>query len=260
MNRFYYLVHLQFLGFRYHGWQKQIDVKTVQYMLERTLITILKTDDFKTLGASRTDSMVSANHHLCQLALPFEIDPAQLCEDLNHNLPQDIKALKVEEIEKSFNLMGSNKIKEYHYYFSYGEKAHPFSAPFMTNVLSDLDIKLMQKGAKLFEGTNNFIQYCFRGNENKVYQREVLESTIEKNTIITASFFPDHTFLYRVKGAGFMRNQIRLMMGTLFTLGQGKISMDQIQNSLKSENTQTHPLGYIAPASGLVLYKTEFNE
>ena len=45
-KKFFYLIELQFLGFRYHGWQKQKDVKTVQHMLDRTLHFILEHENY----------------------------------------------------------------------------------------------------------------------------------------------------------------------------------------------------------------------
>ena len=81
--RKFYLLELQFLGFRFHGWQKQIDVKTVQFMLDRTLTTVLGEKHFKTLGASRTDSMVSANHHFCQLMIEDYEMSETFIDDLN---------------------------------------------------------------------------------------------------------------------------------------------------------------------------------
>jgi tRNA pseudouridine38-40 synthase len=66
-RRYYYLINLQFLGFRFSGWQKQTNSKTLQEMFEKTLFFILKHNDFKTLGAGRTDAMVSANEFLCEL-------------------------------------------------------------------------------------------------------------------------------------------------------------------------------------------------
>ena len=56
----YYLVHIQYLGFRFHGWQRQPGVKTVESMVVKTLAFILGHEDFKILGAGRTDAMVSA--------------------------------------------------------------------------------------------------------------------------------------------------------------------------------------------------------
>ncbi len=256
--KFSYLIHLQFLGFRFHGWQRQPDVKTIQYMLEQTLNTVIGKDTFKTLGASRTDSMVSAEHHLVHLMSKNEWPLDELRDNLNLNLPQDLKILKIENLPAKFQIINSPKFKEYHYSFCYGEKSHPFSAPFMTNILGELDIELMRKGAKIFEGEHNFIQYCFRGNDKKTYVRELTECCIEINDYLRGSFFPETSYRLKVVGGGFLRNQIRIIMGTLFNLGLHKITLEDIEHSLRLENTETYPIGFIAPASGLILHKTDF--
>ena len=59
-QRFYYVVNLQYLGFRFSGWQKQPQQKTIEGMLSKTLKFILPRTNFKILGAGRTDSKVSA--------------------------------------------------------------------------------------------------------------------------------------------------------------------------------------------------------
>ena len=57
---FYYLIKIQYLGYRFHGWQKQPNLKTVELMLQRTLKYVLQEQKFKILGAGRTDAMVSS--------------------------------------------------------------------------------------------------------------------------------------------------------------------------------------------------------
>ena len=68
-QRFFYLLQVQYLGFRYHGWQKQPDVKTVEGMLSRTIAYVLERKNFKLLASGRTDAMVSAQHSLVELFL-----------------------------------------------------------------------------------------------------------------------------------------------------------------------------------------------
>ena len=101
--------------------------------------------------------MVSAECAAIELFLfePIEDLPVFL-ELFNHNLPQDIRALSIKEVDEKFNIIKSSKIKEYIYLFSYGEKCHPFCAPIMTTILDDLDINLMKLGAQLFEGKHYF--------------------------------------------------------------------------------------------------------
>ena len=258
MKKYYYVITVQFLGYRFHGWQKQPNVKTIHLMIDRTLNFILEDKVFKTLGAGRTDAMVSAQEAAFELFLQEPIENLdEFLALFNHNLPQDIKAITIKEVDESFNIIQHSKIKEYLYLFAQGQKNHPFCAPIMTTILDDLDIELMKKGAKLFQGTHNFKAYCFRATDNGIFNREIISCELIENNIFEANFFPKHTYILKVIGKGFGRNQIRLMMGALIKLGRGDISLQYIEDSLKPESSVV--MDYIAPASGLILNKIEFD-
>ncbi len=252
-DRFHYLIKFQYLGFRFHGWQKQPDsYRTVQGMLERTLNFIFdKKEDFKTLGASRTDAMVSALESYCKLTTINKFDAEFIFTALNKNLPQDIKAISVEETTPEFRIIDESKIKTYQYFFSNVEKAHPFSAPYITNFSGNLDMSLMHQAAKIFEGHHNFSRYCFRPNPTKTFEREIQSSLIKENTELTASFFPKTSFVYEVRASGFLRNQIRIMMGAIIMVGKGEMSLEQLEQSLVGEEFKL--ASFVAPASGLML-------
>jgi len=255
--KFYYLITVQFLGYRFHGWQKQPNVKTIHLMIDRTLKFILEDQKFKTLGAGRTDAMVSAQEAAFELFMQEPLkDLDEFLSLFNHNLPQDIRALTIKEVDGGFYIIQHSKVKEYLYLFAQGQKNHPFCAPILTTILDELDIELMKQGAKLFQGKHNFKPYCFRTTENGVYNREVLTCELIENKLFKANFFPDKTYILRVRGKGFGRNQIRLMMGALIKLGKGEITLKYIENSLKQESVEV--MDYIAPASGLILNKIEF--
>jgi len=257
-KRYYYLLKIQYLGYRFHGWQKQPDVKTIHLMIDRTLKYILKDVRFKTLGAGRTDAMVSANEAALELFIynaPItEFD--SFLERFNHNLPQDIRALSIEEVDKEFNIIQDSKLKEYHYVFSEGKKNHPFCAPIMTTILEPLNVDVMKQGAKLFMGHHNFKTYCYRATNKGEYNRTIDFSEIVDNVIYTANFFPEQSYIFKVKGKGFMRNQIRLMFGALIKLGRGEVSLEYIENTLKRDSIEV--MDYIAPASGLILHSVDF--
>ena len=257
-KRYYYLIKIQYLGYRFHGWQKQPDVKTIHLMIDRTLKFILGEQRFKTLGAGRTDAMVSANEAALELFLydtPIGNFKTFL-ELFNHNLPQDIRALSIIEVDKVFNVIQDSKIKEYHYLFSEGQKNHPFCAPILTTILDELDVELMKKGARLFEGTHNFKSYCYKASVTGKFIRTIDSCNLIDNTIYTANFFPKKSYVLKVRGKGFMRNQIRLMFGILIKLGRGEVTLDYIKCSLLKESTEV--MDYIAPASGLVLHSIDF--
>lgn len=254
MKKYYYLINLQYLGFRYRGWFKQQNQLTVQGMVEKTLKFVLGHTNFKTLGASRTDAKVSANEMHFELFLQEELTPDTFLPFFDKNLPSDIRAVSMRAVDSSFNIIQSPKEKEYLYLFSFGEKAHPFSTSMMASFEENLDLETMKAGAKLFEGIHNFKAYCAGASGKQQFERKITYCRIEKNTAFTASFFPDQSYLLRVKGSGFLRYQIRLMMGQLIRLGSGEISLTDIEKSLADpgENQVTT----IAPGSGLILNKT----
>lgn len=256
MNDYFYLIHIQYLGFRFHGWQKQPNVKTVHLMVDKTVAFVLKHDKFRTLGSSRTDSKVSALHAAFELFVKEPIDMDWFLAEFNSNLPSDIRALKIEEVAENFNIINTPKLKEYMYLFTFGEKPHPFSSAIMTYFKSDLDIELMKEGARVFEGSHNFVQYCTKPSANTHFTRTIEFSKIEENHEFTASFFPEKSFQFILKSKGFMRYQVRLMMAQLVCLGRGEIDLDQLKASLTGENTDH--LKEIAPGSGLTLKNIEF--
>ncbi len=257
MKKYYYVITLQYLGYRFHGWQKQPNVKTLHLMVDRTLNYILNGAYFKSLSSGRTDAMVSAEHAAFELFLKEPIqDLTAFLELFNYNLPQDIRALSIREVDEKFNIINHSKVKEYNYLFTYGEKCHPFCAPIMTTILDDLDIELMKKGAKLFEGEHYVKSYCYKPSDNGIYNREIVLCELIDNTTYTANYFPKNTYILRVRGKGFMRNQIRLMMGALIDLGKGKLTLQDISDSLQQGSTVK--MDYIAPASGLILKSIEF--
>jgi tRNA pseudouridine38-40 synthase len=203
--------------------------------------------------------MVSANEAALELFIynePIQ-DFNEFLELFNHNLPQDIRALSIIEVDKAFNIIQDSKLKEYHYVFSEGQKNHPFCAPLLTTILEPLNVELMKEGARRFIGTHNFKPYCYRATDNGEYIRTIVDSEIIDNDLYTANFFPERSYVFKVKGKGFMRNQIRLMFGGLIKLGRGEVTLEYIENTLKQNSTEV--MDYIAPASGLILHAVDFD-
>ncbi|MBT7816164.1 MAG: tRNA pseudouridine(38-40) synthase TruA [Polaribacter sp.] len=256
---FSYLIRLQFLGFRFSGWQKQTNAKTLHDMVDKTLSFVFEDTSFKTIGIGRTDAKVSANQYCIQLFVDTLIEEDSFMKSLNSNFSPDFKAISMRKVDRSFNIIKASKLKEYHYYFSFGEKNHPFSAPFLVNIEGNLNVNRMIKGAKLFEGEHYFHKYCTKPSEQTIFKRVIDSCEIVTNDILTASFFPEHSYVLKVKGKGFLRYQIRLMMATLFELGKGNLDIEFIESSLKEDNDQKF-LRNIAPASGLQLYAIELDK
>lgn len=248
-----YLISLQFFGFRFSGWQKQTNAKTLHDIVDKSLSFVLEDIVYKTIGVGRTDAKVSANSYYLQLFTNETLEEGSFVKSLNENFPPDFRAISMQKVDRSFNIIKADKIKEYHYYFSFGEKNHPFAAPFMVNINENLDIDLMKKGAKLFEGEHYFHKYCTKPSEKTIFKRVIDTCEIVENDILVANFFPEKSYIFKVKGKGFLRYQIRLMMATLFELGKGNLDLQFIVASLKEDNDRKF-LKKNAPSSGLQLF------
>jgi tRNA pseudouridine38-40 synthase len=216
---------------------------------------VLKPHNFKTLGSSRTDARVSAVSYYFQLFIEEPLDENFL-PLFNTNLPADIEAVEVKAIDDSFNIIQSPSGKEYRYYFYYGAKKYPFASPFLSYFPVELDIELMKKGMNVFLGKHDFRRYVTQPAENTDTVRTIEQSELRVNSDFAGSMFPPESYMMVFISTGFMRHQIRLMAGQLVHLGSGKITLEALAESL--ENPGDQRLDYIAPGSGLMLYKTFF--
>lgn len=255
-----YLVRVQYLGFRYSGWQKQPNQKTIEGMIEKTLKFILSSSNFKIIGSGRTDAKVSA------LSAAFELfisdDSIETNSEFNalfnKNLPPDIKVTELKKVSKEFNIIQDAKSKTYCYLFSFGEKNHPFSAATMANFITELDIDSMIKAAKLFEGTHDFSNFTVRkGHETKNCIRTLDSCSINVNEEYHASFYPKTSYLLEVKSKGFLRYQVRLIMGALYLIGIGELSQIELIDII--DRKVDFNLKFVAPGSGLFLKELNFN-
>jgi len=253
---YFYLVEIQYLGFRYHGWQFQHGLKTLQGMLEKTFSFLFKDEKFKILGSGRTDAMVSAQSAYFELFTKSELELEAFKRDLDENLPPDIKVINIKAVDKQFNVIQDVKLKTYYYFFASVEEKYPFAAPFMNCIHHSLDIQKMKEAASLFEGEHEFKYFMVGDAENKNTIREIKESRIEVNNELTASFFPEESFVFKVTGKGFMRYQIRLMMGALIRIGRNEISLQDLGDALQGNHPNFDKLN--AAASGLMVKNIEF--
>ena len=253
---FSYLIRLEFLGFRFSGWQKQPNAKTLHDIVDKSLSFVFEDSAYKTIGIGRTDAKVSANAYYLQLFRDSEVEAVPFLASLNQNFPPDFRATTVQKVATDFNIIQASKKKEYHYYFSFGAKNHPFAAPFMVNIAEELDLNKMKEAAKLFEGEHYFHKYCTKPSEHTIFKRVIDACEIVENDLLTANFFPEKSYVLKVKGKGFLRYQIRLMMATLFEVGKGNLDLEFIEASLKEDNDRKF-LRNIAASSGLQLYDVQ---
>lgn len=255
-----YLVEISYCGFRYHGWAKQPQVKTIQGQVERTIQYIYPKAKFKTLGCSRTDKMVSAEQFYFELFIEENIDLEHFKLSMMENLPQDISFKSVDKITREFNVIQDVKWKEYRYTFT-DDGFHPFFSPFCYYSPIKLDIELMRNAATLFLGVHEFINFTHPLNENRdSYEREMLTSKIIQNDecqfqVGELKLKKSYTFVVRSKG--FLKSQVRMMAGAIIHAGQGKLALEEIESALNCHESSHKKLldnhAIISPASGLKL-------
>ena len=252
----FYLCRIEFLGFRFSGWQKQNNVKTVHGMIDKTFEFVFGHTEFKTLGCGRTDAKVSADDYAFELFLKSKMDADDVMQKVNYNLPADIRVKSIEQVDAGFNIIKDVVRKEYHYFFSGGSKTHPFNAPFIRCFEEELDVEKMQEAAALFVGKHHFGNYVVKPSESTVLEREIESACIEPNTKFRDHYTPANSFVFKVRSKGFMRYQVRIMMGAIINVGAGIWTLDDIRKSfVESTPGVKKP---VAPSSGLVLHKVEF--
>ncbi|WP_158858743.1 tRNA pseudouridine(38-40) synthase TruA [Lunatibacter salilacus] len=253
---FTYLFTIQYLGLRYHGWQRQKGVKTIQGTLERNFRHVLGHEDFNILGASRTDSGVSCLNGAFELFLKENLELSTFIQAANENLPADIRLLDARPVSVNFNIIQDVVAKRYGYYFALGEKPHPFLSGALAYAGRDLDLELMKSGAALFEGIHDFRRFCTQGKQTDDFIRMI--SNAEISSLDTElDFWPKkNVYVFRINGQGFLMHQVRRMAAALFMLGKAEISLPDIESALIS--TELHPFCPSAPAQGLVLEGVTF--
>lgn len=254
---FFYLVRIEFLGFRYHGWQKQEGLKTVHQMVDKTLKFVLGDTPFRSLGCGRTDAKVSAQEYAFELFTTRELIPEQLVHRLNANLPADIRAHSAEAVDAQFNIIQHAKTKTYHYHFCYGEKPHAFSAPLVQYFGKKLDIETMINAAKVFEGEHDFSSFTSKPGKTTQLTRNLTNAEIAKIESGETLMPADNHYVFQVTSPGFLRYQVRLMMGALIEIGRGLLTLDELKELLSGE--KTGQIKTVAPGSGLRLHRVVFD-
>ena len=252
----HYLVRIQFLGFRYSGWQKQPGVKTLHGMIDNTIRYVMGDQEFKTLGCSRTDAKVSADDYAFELFLTEDISADEFFLSFNKNLPPDIRALSIHRIDGPFNIIQDAKIKEYHYHFTFGGKPHPSVAANMAVFPETLDVEAMTQAAALFRGEHNFRRYANKPSPETIFTRELFSSELAFVEDVNTLLEDLPHCIFKVSGAGFMRYQVRIMAGTIISVGRGEWTLENVKDSLIPDVESS--LSWVAPASGLRLHRIAF--
>jgi tRNA pseudouridine38-40 synthase len=249
----YYRLTIQYKGTRYLGWQIQPDGHTVQGELNKALKIIAKSDSIRSLGSGRTDAGVHALGQVVKVGLPIALPPDVMVRAINGNLPDDIRVISGELSDEAFMPTVHARSKEYHYRFTNERTFTAFQGDFIPNHHFELDFKTMQEACKLLVGEHDFLNYFTEGTDVNSTVRTIFECEILE--VPAAAMLPAH-HTFRIVGSGFLKQMVRLLMGTLWNIGRGKVSLEEFKASLGS--TKTQRLGAVAPPQGLYLVRVNY--
>lgn len=252
-----YKIIVQYKGTHYQGFQVQSTGKTIQGEINSALKILSKTDEVKSVGSGRTDAGVHALAQVMRIEIPVEIPVSNLARAMNSNLPDDIRVISAEVAPENFHPIFSAKSKEYNYVFSTDEMSSPFGQELFTYFPFDLDIEAMKAGCKIFCGEHDFINYQCVGTEVESTVRKILSCELVHldSTGHWQNFVGDY-YVLKVVGTGFLKQMVRLLMGALINLGKGKITLEDLEKSLKTP--LKNRLGPTAPPQGLYLKEVHY--
>lgn len=239
-------------GTDFGGWQIQPNAPTIQEELIQAAKK-LGIKDVKIDGAGRTDAGVHAKAQCARLIGETSIPAEKLSFALNSKLPKSIRVIESMEAEPDFHPRYDAKGKVYSYLVRVADHDSPFYCDRSWHFPYPLDLEKMQKAARLLEGEHDFAAYRSSGGSAKTSVRRIDSIQIEPVKESEDATLYKFTFT----GNGFLYNMVRILVGTLVMAGQGRISLEQIEESL--ETGERKLAGPTAPAQGLtleeVLYK-----
>ena len=241
-----YLLTLKYNGSGYHGWQRQDNAVTVQECVENAVYSLFG-ERVSVTGCSRTDTGVHANCFKCNFRTEKEIALNKIISGMNYFLPDDIVVTASEIVDDDFNSRFDCKSKEYIYKIYNGQVRDPFLLNTAYFHKYPLDTELMNEQAKDFIGTFDFSSFCAAGATVKTTVRTVFDAGVERDGDMV---------VFRVTGDGFLYNMVRIMVGTLIYISEGKIEKGTIPDIIESKNRLR--AGKTAAPEGLYLNKVIF--
>ena len=239
-----YFITFSYDGSKYSGYQKQPDVKTVQGEIENALKKINKNHKVVIHASGRTDAGVHAHKQKAHFDMGVKMEAEEIQKALNSLLEGSIFVRDAEIVKDDFHARFNVKAKEYVYKINTGEY-NPIQKDYIYQHNKRLDIVEIERALKYLEGTHDFKSFSKADRTKEDYVRTIVQAKLVRNfknvNDVTISFL----------GTGFHRYMVRNMIGTLLSIGEGKLKSDQIIDILESKDRRK--AGITAPPEGLYL-------
>ena len=265
-----YFVDFAYNGSAFHGSQRQPNAVSVQEVLENAFSTILR-EPIALTFAGRTDAGVHAEHMVAHFDSQAQVQLSSIiyssmplgtgssmpkaCLRLNRLLPSSISVHNIYPVPDDWHARFSALARTYEYRITTDKD--PFRQGLVTRVAPGLNFELMNKAAKILLGTHDFASFC------KVHTD--VKTTICTITQAEWSNFqqPDgptsnSAAVFTITADRFLRNMVRAVVGTLFEVGRGKMTLAQFEDVINQRNRCA--AGQSVPADGLYLTKITYPE
>ena len=228
-------------GTNYCGWQIQPNGITIEQVLNEHLSRLLK-ENIKVTGASRTDAGVHSLGNVCMFDTNTRMPAEKISYALNQKLPEDIVVVDSCEVSDDFHPRFSKSRKTYEYRILNARFRNPTRRLDTYFYHYPLDTEKMSEAAKYLIGEHDFASFCSANSQAQTTVRTIYDCTVSKaGDIITI----------RVTGNGFLYNMVRILSGTLLSVGLGQIPAAQIPAIIEGKS---RPLaGPTLPPCGLFL-------
>ncbi|MHB1483277.1 MAG: tRNA pseudouridine(38-40) synthase TruA [Saccharofermentanales bacterium] len=234
---------VEYDGTGFCGWQSQKNGKSIQDALQNAIF-ILTGEKINLYGCSRTDAGVHAAGHVSNFHSSMNIPIQKIPIAMNSHLPLEISVKKAAYVDEKFHARFDATGKRYRYSI-WNETARPaLYRNFNYHTPRKIDIDLMRKASEKLTGTWDFAAFMASGSETVNTVRSL--DNIEIDT-----FGPQINMIFT--GDGFLYNMVRILAGTLFYVGIGKIDITGINDIIISKDRRK--AGKTLPACGLTLEK-----
>lgn len=244
-----YLITVSYDGTNYKGYQTQPGLLTIQEQIENALTKINNGKKTSFTSSGRTDRGVHAKMQCGHADIDVNITEYKLKRAMNSNLPDDIHVIKTEKVNSDFHARYNVIEKTYEYYINIGEY-NPIERNYVFQYNYPLNVEKMQEAIKYLIGEHDFRSFVTENKEKENCIRTISTATVEKTNqdIIKLTF----------TGNGFLRYQIRNMVGILIRIGEEKESPEFVKIFLERKDRSKG--GKTAPAEGLYLTNIKYKD
>ncbi len=233
-------------GINYHGWQKQNDTLTIQSVIEEAIYK-LTGENVDLIASGRTDANVHAIGQVANFITNSNIFPEKFFVAINSLLNEDIRIISSEEVDIDFNSRFDAKKKTYLYQIYNNKILNPFYRMYSWHIPYELDYSLMEIALKELVGEHDFKAFMSANSNVKSTIRTIYNTSITKeNDLIKIE----------VTGNGFLYNMVRIIVGTIVEIGNGRRDISCIKQAI--ELGQRDLLGRTAQPQGLFLKEVKY--